>query len=801
MKRTFTFLSLLLMVLSIMAEPITPAAARQAAANFLQKQGIQLQNEVMRAPHRALGKDAAGIEASPYYVFNAEEGKGFVVVSGDDCIGDNLVLGYATNGSFDAKKVNDNMQWWLDEMGNQIAGLSQRSAKAKAAPVHENIDTLVTALWDQGSKYFNPVKPFNGYCPVVDGKLCVAGCMATALAQVMYYHQWPKEPTAEPIPAYTMWDGMYVDELPVTSFEWEDMVDNYKTETTEAQQKAVAKLMRYCGQSVQMEYAPSGSDGIFYDVDMLVKLFGYDQGLYSAHANDYTVQGWDALIYNELREGRPLVYCGLSSGGGHAFVVDGYQAKNGSGYYHVNWGWGGLDNGYFKIALLDSKAKGAGASISTDGYNRDQEALIGLQPAKGPLTNYGRYLTPANWNIPINDIPSVFRVCNTSWRPGTYSIYLAEENPDGSLDFHNFAFGNDVEFVGYDMAGMTSWRYLTYPEVDGLAPGTHNMILVNREAGTNAPWIPIFGPNDYIEVVVNDEGKVEDYILHPLPKLTTTATKINIDGIKQWGLKQDVRASITNNSDDDFIGGISGVIYKIDGSTLEKAIAEIPTGIMIEANGTTTISFPFSVNMSGRYLLELCLTNQVKKYEGIKNSELRNTPGFIGAKVFNIENLQFWCEELAYNDKDKDKQGNPIYKLDFKVVNLTGEMYDSTIDALIYRPTADGGREPVEFSKSLYRFIYLESGMYYADYISLPEPLEPGEYIVDLLMANDHHSTYDSDYFIFDRKFITVGDETGIENVNANVNENNAAIYNIAGQRLSKKQKGINIVNGRKVVY
>ncbi len=787
MKRSITLLSLLLTVLTIMAEPITPAAARQAAASFLQKHGVQLQNEVMRAPHRALGKGTASSEASPYYVFNAEAGKGFVVVSGDDCVGDNLVLGYATNGSFDAKKVNDNMQWWLNEMESQITRLSQQNAKAKAAPLHNDIDTLVTALWDQGTSPYDPQNPYNRYCPEKDGQLCITGCMATALAQVMYYHKWPQGPIAAPVPAYVSDDEKIYDELPVTTFEWENMVDDYTKETTDAQQMAVARLMRYCGQTVQMTYTPDFSGAMYYDVDMLTQLFGYDQGVYAAHAEDYTVSGWDELIYNELKEGRPLVYCGLAYDGGHAFVVDGYQAMNGSGYYHVNWGWGGWYNGYFKIAILNPADIVPGVTSTTaEGYNWKQEALIGLQPAKGPATDYGRYLLTTGWHYSLDDLSDAFEACNTSWRPGTYSIYLAEEMPDGTLDFHNYAFGYDYEFPGYDMAHWTSWQNLTYPEVEGLAPGSHKMVLYNKEAGTNAPWKPLFGPSKYIEVVVNAEGKVEERIFHPLGKLSASAADISIDGIKQTGLKQITTATITNNSDEDFTGPLRALIYKMNGSTLEEFENSVIVSIMVEAHNSATISFPFSVDTSGRYVMELVIPDQAYDFEGYDSSELSNSSGHIGTKFFDIEELQFWCEELAYN-QDKDLQGNPIYKLDFKVVNQTGKTYDSVIYADIYKVNDEDEEELVDFSEDLCKTIYLETGNSCTDYISLPEPLEPGEYSIDLLMANDMRSLDYSNHFIFDTKTITVEEGTGIGPSPQPSPKWEGAVYDLAGRCLNSK--------------
>ena len=155
--------------------------------------------------------------------------------------------------------------------------------------------------------------------------------------------------------------------------------------------------MRYCGQVVQMDYTPWVSNGLFFDTDILVNQFGYDQGVFLAKSEEYTVSGWDELIYQELKEGRPMVYMGFSTGGGHAFVVDGYEVQEGSGYYHVNWGWDGRGNGFYKINLLNPDLSGAGGSTTKDGYCRGQQALIGLQPAQSALDNYGRYLASYSW--------------------------------------------------------------------------------------------------------------------------------------------------------------------------------------------------------------------------------------------------------------------------------------------------------------------------------------------------------------------------------------------------------------------
>jgi len=132
-KMMMTLAAVLCCAMTMMAEPVSPETARQAAAKFLNKKGIALKSEAMRARSRAMGRADGGgqTEASPYYVFNASQG--FVVVSGDDCVGDNLVLGYTSQGSFDAEAIPDNMKWWLDETASQISTRPTANRASQAA--------------------------------------------------------------------------------------------------------------------------------------------------------------------------------------------------------------------------------------------------------------------------------------------------------------------------------------------------------------------------------------------------------------------------------------------------------------------------------------------------------------------------------------------------------------------------------------------------------------------------------------------------------------------------------------------
>ena len=805
-KIVMTLAAVLCCAMTMMAEPVSPNAARQAAAKFLQAKGSQLKSEAMRAKSRIMGSNTESeeqVEASPYYVFNAAAEQGFVVVSGDDCVGENLVLGYAAQGSFDANTMPDNMQWWLDEMESQIAELSRKGTKAKAVELHENIDYMVTALWNQGSAAYNPENPYNALCPEMDGALCVTGCMATALAQVLYYHRWPQEPIAGSIPGYTSESGLVLEELPATTFDWQNMVDDYKQETTEEQQYAVAELMRYCGQSLQMEYTPQISEGIFYNVDMLVRLFGYDQELREVCADFYTVSGWDLLLYNELKEGRPLVYGGYSTGGGHAFVIDGYQVQDERGYFHVNWGWGGTDNGYFRISLLDSSAHGVGSSSTSDGYNRHQEALIGLQPAKGPIENYGRYLCAKDWNKTIDDEPNSFQVVNTSFDPGTYAIYLAERTADETLDFHDFAYGSTKEFPGYDPVNYTSWLTFTMPNnIEGLAPGRHEMVFMQKEVGTDAPWELLYGPNCYIEVLIDEGGQLAETIFHPLPQLSTVNSKITVKGIMQRGLRFGISVPITNNSDDDNTGAVSCIIYEYNSSVLGDPVRLSKTGAMIEAGTTETITIPTSVLSTGRFVAVLTWGDEISILTGNRLTALKNTPGYIGYKFITIEDLVFYCQSVEYKEQT-DMEGNPTYSLDLVLGNGVGMTYDAVVLANLYKPNDEGYYDPVVFPSrpNLYSFLKLENNTWGSVSIELPEPLVSGKYAIELSIANDFHSLTINDYFVFASGLINVvGSGTGISDFSDDSESSVGNWFDLNGRKLSgmPTSKGVYIHNGKK---
>ena len=346
MKKNLLVLFLSLFALTLSAGEVSEQEALQKARQFMQGRTFQ-QKQLRRAPS-TIGEGA-------FYVFNADNEGGFVIVSADDRTP--AVLGYADKGRLDMNRMPRNMQNWLEGYARQIQSLRSGEGTAAAPQVlGKPVNVMLTCRWGQGN-------PYNLDCPM-DGKVrSLTGCGATALAQYLYYHK-PK--AAKAIPAYT--------------FKWDVMKDVYtENETSEdASAMEVAKLMRYAGQSASMDYTSDQSAGL-PESEALIKYFGFSKNTRTAYRYNYHYYDWDQLIYDELAANRPVLYYGGAAGGAHEFVIDGYDAN---GLFHVNWGWSGTNDGYFALSVLNPYAVNATGVASDSGFNSTQSAIIGGEPAK-----------------------------------------------------------------------------------------------------------------------------------------------------------------------------------------------------------------------------------------------------------------------------------------------------------------------------------------------------------------------------------------------------------------------------------
>ena len=354
-KSLLTSLLLLLALLTAVAAPVDEQKARQIASDFMFGR-----HALTRGVNGNLTRAATGVTDGAdagVYLFNGQNG--YVVVSANDELP--AVLAYGKNAPYDAETAPPAMKALLEAY--HYAAVSTNRTRAAVA-THAAVAPLIETQWNQ-------TKPYNMYCP----DQSPTGCVATAVAQIMYYHRWP------------------------STFAWDKMKTSYSASETGAAAQAVARLMADVGEKVFMSYASDGSSASDIDAcEALRYQYGYAETTDWIKRECYTAAEWDETIYHELKEKRPVLYSAQSASSGqnivgHAFVIDGYEAKDQVGYFHVNWGWGGQSDDYFLISVLNPQYQYTGGNAGSSGYSFQQSAVVGVQKAAGSLTTKGRLVS------------------------------------------------------------------------------------------------------------------------------------------------------------------------------------------------------------------------------------------------------------------------------------------------------------------------------------------------------------------------------------------------------------------------
>ena len=339
MRRLLIFLLAYITIgFAAQAGEVTEAQALEKAREFMQGKRFKQQN-LRRAPQQ---------EANDFYVFNVEHNEGFVIVSGDD--NTIPILGYSDKGNLDMGCLPENTRWWLEGYQKQLEAIKSNnlSAVVRRAGEHEAIAPLIKTHWSQES-------PYNLHCPMNGDNRSVTGCVATMLAQLLYYYKSPM--TSSDIAGYkTTTKEIIVEDLPSTTFQWDKMKLEYESNETGESAEAVAELMRYCGQAMMMDYGFTASSAVI-DVMHLLNFTSFSPNMRKISIKDYTYQQWEDILYNELAHQRPVIYEGMlgDPGDGHAFICNGYD---GNGMFFINWGWGGNSDGYYVLNIADPQKYG-----------------------------------------------------------------------------------------------------------------------------------------------------------------------------------------------------------------------------------------------------------------------------------------------------------------------------------------------------------------------------------------------------------------------------------------------------------
>ena len=482
-----------------------------------------------------------------YYVFTTDADR-CLILSGDDRV--TPVLADIPSSDFDPESMAPGAAWLLDVYRQQIAALpaeEQSSVKSDAtndiAALYSqwtDINPLMKCAWNQHW-------PYNLLTPVKEGSRCVTGCVATAMAQIIrtigyancsgYITQGYGSERVE-------YD---YDNNPI---DFDNLLNAYNASDTEASQLAVARLMLACGLSVGMSYSPSESGAQSSGVDYaLINNFGYDptHTRYLSRSEFGTAK-WETIIYTELSLGRPVYYSASSAvSAGHAFVIDGYRHE---GLWHVNWGWGGVSDGYFSLALLTPTPNHYGDT--NRGYNIDQKLVKAVPPGAAP----GVTMSTMFGSI-------------TMVSEGRYQAYysgqgVAHDNVD--LGVVIVAEGSDdiIEWVpfwtGQSMGASVSVR--DYRNVDlttvSLPAGNYRVYPATIADGDDTPVIcaQSEGRQYYVELRVTPSGDYE--ISNPDTSVTAATYDLVISELQSSvlysGYESELRLVVVNNGGADFLG-------------------------------------------------------------------------------------------------------------------------------------------------------------------------------------------------------------------------------------------------------
>lgn len=361
---------------SASAEILTPAQALERALGSEETAGNIRKVLSLRKGAKVTPALTVGDADAPELYIMTPTSETMVIVSAESEVP--ALLGYSDNGAFDPADMPPAMQVMLDAYAREIQAVRAGEAvyASGARATREAVMPLCRTAWNQSA-------PYNYYCPKINGNATMTGCVATAMAQVLKTLEWPAKCNGG-TESYDWRIGGKKLSLDFNNveFAWENMSDIYTSTSITYSAKAVATLMQALGYAAHMDYSTveSGAFGIELAAG-LVNHFDYDCTLsYELH-EWYTQDQWEGMIHNELMAGIP-VYCdGINPDetAGHAFVIDGYQ---GDGFFHLNWGWGGLSDGYYRLTALDPVSQGIGGSSS--GYNFGQGIIVGLK--KGATT-------------------------------------------------------------------------------------------------------------------------------------------------------------------------------------------------------------------------------------------------------------------------------------------------------------------------------------------------------------------------------------------------------------------------------
>lgn len=537
------------------------AIAAQYSANGLKRVPAQMQMRVIEERQQLT---IVGCEA------------GFAVIANDDMF--NPVLGYSDR-ALDENDMAPGFRWWLDAMNEQLAynaahGIPLKAVSPADAGLPESVTELMVSQWGQDTPFNDQTPTYNSGGTEVH---YVTGCVATAMAQIMYFHRWPEKGKGS-ISYYFTPEGSDAsqklsDNLAKKPYDWDNMLPVYKGKSwTQAQRDAVSTLMKHCGYAVKMQYTRSGSGAFTHDAaDVLSKRFYYNENQHYYVRETFPVDEWMEKIYFELSDRHPVLYGANkgTNGSGHEFVLDGY---NKDGQVHVNWGWEGKSDGYFDIASLN-------------GYTLGQEmVLVRKNDEDVTFQSFWGTYDGMTASYRTGKISASAYVMNFDYHTFTGNLMLMAQNlATGETVELSSKSVERIEYLNEDENGNCYYRNLDFSGI--------NVSNALTEDGTYRIYMASFDTSKDVEPqpIRCHESNSNSYLLTINGSKISLKDEKNANWTAQTGIEQIRLSSITTNNGD----GMTRV-YNAAGQKVYEAPAksfsldDVPAnGILMLKNGKT----------------------------------------------------------------------------------------------------------------------------------------------------------------------------------------------------------------------
>lgn len=498
---------------SLWAGPVGLEPAREKARAFYLAQKASASPKEMVDFHlvypdsSGVAKSTAGVGC---YVFNVGRDEGFVIVSADDDLPS--VLAYSLSGRFEPDGMPANLASWLGWYEKQVLDYQQAVRAGQRMASDKSVSGRSVANWTKAEEVVAPLLenhpdgailydqglPYNVLCPNPDSleKPMVTGCVATSMAMIARYHEWPERSFGS-VEYETRSLGIPIrHEFGEKAYDWEHMLTTYADSTgyTEEEAEAVAALMRDMGYAVRMDYGYDLS-GAFSDFLMQAWAFhmGYSKKMRFLTRDLFADADWADAVRAELDEGRPLYYAGNGIGGGHAFVCDGYDDQ---GYFHFNWGWSGRGNGWYALDNLAPTDLGTGAGYGE--YNNNQTIVSGIRPAQeGEEADLFIVNNSERWRCQEGLFDAEDRaMVSLGWASNcgvdTVDIRVGLTFWQDSVLCNAYVFDSALLPPMYGLYG----NVISLNPLSLLEPGTYQMKLSVQEVGTDE-WVDVVGSTRY----------------------------------------------------------------------------------------------------------------------------------------------------------------------------------------------------------------------------------------------------------------------------------------------------------------